>query len=348
MDACVKHAGSWMAFGTLKEVPRPAEGLLRHLPPAPPGRTGWPWTEQTPPEQARPLDITVVVPTFNQAGTLEETLRSVLLQNNPGLRLVVMDGGSSDGAAEVLKRYSPWLSAWQSEKDKGQSAAINAGLKVADTPWCTWLNGDDLYQPGALAAAAAVANAAAETDVLLVGACAIGPSFENADVHEVQSTEYAYLLRIWNWDFIPQPSSIFRTAAFWNLGGLNEALHYCMDLDLWLRLLRVGTARKIPFTLAFFRLVPGTKTTEFHVEMIEESLAVSRCYWGHAFRRAEYAEVRRERDEAVARMYLIRAAHDQGPRSVRARQWVREVARAPAILKSTVAYSAAARILRPY
>jgi cellulose synthase/poly-beta-1,6-N-acetylglucosamine synthase-like glycosyltransferase len=107
---------------------------LAELPPPPKGRTGWPWTV----ESSRSVEsgrhalprVTVVTPSFNQGQFIEETLRSVLLQGYPDIEYFVLDGGSNDNSVEVIQRYSPWLSFWVSERDRGQSAAINRGLRM--------------------------------------------------------------------------------------------------------------------------------------------------------------------------------------------------------------------------
>lgn len=133
---------------------------LPDLPPPPPGRTGWPWTEETPPlpdatPDGRPWPrITIVTPSFNQGGYLEETIRSVLLQGYPELEYIVMDGGSADGSVEVLRRYDRWLASWSSEPDEGQADALNKGFRRATGSVFAYLNSDDLYAPGALARAA--------------------------------------------------------------------------------------------------------------------------------------------------------------------------------------------------
>lgn len=116
---------------------------LRDLPPPPPGKTGWPWTEESEPLAAQMPDgrpwprITVVTPSFNQGQFLEATIRSVLLQRYPELEYFVLDGGSTDGSVDTIRRYAPWLSHWVSEPDGGQSAAINRGLERGSGVYAT-------------------------------------------------------------------------------------------------------------------------------------------------------------------------------------------------------------------
>src|SRR5579862_8034570 len=136
--------------------PFPPTGLLASLPPPPPGRTGWPWTVETSPPVAANAwpRITIVTPSYQQAAYVEETLRSVLLQNYPALEYIVIDGGSSDGSANLIERYASRLAYWHSQRDHGQADAINQGFDRATGEIVGWLNSDDFLLPGALFAVA--------------------------------------------------------------------------------------------------------------------------------------------------------------------------------------------------
>lgn len=120
---------------------------LSDLPEPPPGKSGWPWTEESlrvlerPPDRALPR-ITIVTPSFNQAEFIEETIRSILLQGYPDLEYFVLDGGSTDDSIDIIKKYSPWITYSVSEPDRGQSAAINRGLRMGSGSYATWINSD--------------------------------------------------------------------------------------------------------------------------------------------------------------------------------------------------------------
>src|SRR5215831_6523303 len=117
---------------------------LCELPPAPAGKSGWPWTEETSALADQNEDginwprISIVTPSYNQGQFLEETIRSVLLQNYSNLEYIVIDGGSSDNSAEIIRKYEPWLTHWVSEKDDGQSHAINKGFQRVTGDLVAW------------------------------------------------------------------------------------------------------------------------------------------------------------------------------------------------------------------
>src|SRR5438270_3751687 len=133
-----------MKFPTLAELPPPA------------GKTGWPWTEETPalpparPDGSAWPRISIVTPSYNQGEFIEETIRSVLLQGYPDLEYFVLDGGSTDASTGVIGKYERWLTWWLSERDAGQADAINNGLQKSSGELFNWINSDDALLPGAL------------------------------------------------------------------------------------------------------------------------------------------------------------------------------------------------------
>ena len=115
---------------------------------------GWPSvkpsTSQQELERLDPPRISIVTPSYNQGAFIEETIHSVLLQNYPNLEYIVMDAGSTDNTVEVIRRYADRITYWESEKDRGQSHAINKGIARSTGQIFNWINSDDLLMPGAL------------------------------------------------------------------------------------------------------------------------------------------------------------------------------------------------------
>jgi hypothetical protein len=151
----VRHKNNFVNKGlqlpllTVRYLPA---GLLQQLPEVI-GKMGWPWDIEVNSSVYRSHKkwpkITIVVPSYNQAKFLEEAIRSILLQNYPNLELIIMDGGSDDISRDILEKYSPWISYWQSEKDGGQGQAINMGFSIASGNYYGWLNSDDFYNKNA-------------------------------------------------------------------------------------------------------------------------------------------------------------------------------------------------------
>ncbi len=129
---------------------------LADLPTPPPGKSGWPWTVDTPslpetrPDGSPWPRISIVTPSYNQGQFIEETIRSVLLQGYPDLEYIIMDGGSTDESVDIIKKYAPWLAHWESARDKGQADAINKGFSRITGSRANWVNSDDVLLPGCL------------------------------------------------------------------------------------------------------------------------------------------------------------------------------------------------------
>lgn len=212
---------------------------LTDLPPPPPGRQGWPWTTTPTAILATPAGplprISIVTPSFNQGVFIEETIRSVLLQGYPNLEYIVIDGGSTDETLAVLEKYSPWITYWVSEKDRGQSHAINKGLVRASGEWFNWLNSDDCLAPGALFALAS----AAQIRPGIVAVSGVTANLRDGSVFSRYSAQVPskwpdtlFALRV------NQPGSLLHLPSLRSCGDIREDLRLVMDLDAWLRLAR--------------------------------------------------------------------------------------------------------------
>jgi glycosyltransferase involved in cell wall biosynthesis len=213
--------------------------------------------------------ISIVTPTYNQGQYIEETIQSVLNQNYPNLEYIIIDGGSTDGTVELIKKYEKHLKYWVSEPDKGQANAINKGLK-----WCTgeifnWLNSDDYLAPGALHA---IGKAFEDPKVAAVAGQTI--YFEDGNFQAPEQLANLEAKKLIRWDkgvvFI-QPGLWTRRTHFIDCMGVDEQFHYAFDWDLIIRYLYLFPEVKyISEELVFFRLHDASKTVssieKFHKE----------------------------------------------------------------------------------
>jgi len=219
---------------------------LSNLPPPPASKTGWPWTVETPqlpltmPDGLPWPRISIVTPSYNQGGFLEETIRSVLLQSYPNLEYLIIDGGSTDGSVDIIRKYAPWLAYWVSQPDQGQSEAINRGFKRASGTIYAWLNSDDTYLPSALETVAS--TKAGWILGKVEGVDVLGNMLE---VHEPQKYKHILFDLCFKTeackDFLTaQPGNFWAKSLWETVGPLNESYHYIMDEDWILRALALG------------------------------------------------------------------------------------------------------------
>jgi glycosyltransferase involved in cell wall biosynthesis len=236
---------------------------MAELPAAPSGRTGWPWTEETDPAvYERRADwprISIVTPSFNQAPFLEETIRSVLLQNYPNLQYLVIDGGSTDGSVEIIQKYAPWIDYWVSELDRGQSHAINKGLEHCDGEWFNWLNSDDYLVRGALSSMALAVVSSRGAIVIVGELLELG-----VDSRETTAPDFATdkgLVESLVNHRLRQPAMFYRRAA---VECIDENLHLAMDFALWAKLIAskgMQVVTRTPQPVAVFRHHQASKTS---------------------------------------------------------------------------------------
>jgi glycosyltransferase involved in cell wall biosynthesis len=253
---------------------------LAALPPAPAGRSGWPWTEvphaeETTSDPASWPRITVVTPSFNQGRYLEETIRSVLLQGYPNLEYMVVDGGSSDESVDVIRAYEDRLAWWVSEKDRGQSHAINKGLARATGDVLAYLNSDDLYEPGALRACARAFRPGVDW---VAGKVLCWE--EGQDPWPFPELPGRGVTRWLLGCPISQPGALWSARLQQEAGPFREDLHYTMDYEFWLRLRLALRARPVHLSrvVARYRMHPDSKSVAHQRAMGEEIAALVRSY----------------------------------------------------------------------
>lgn len=217
--------------------------------------------------------ITVITANYNQGSYIETCINSVLQQNYTNLEYIIFDGGSSDQSVDIIKKYSEKLSYWVSEKDQGQTHAINKGLTMATGEIITWLNADDYFLPGALQKAAD--NFKRTNFDFYLGNCIFVDENGNKLNEQFKST------LIDNKIFIPgdhrcrvhQPSSFFSKKIIQLTGLLDTKLHYAMDVDFWMKIMaNNGIIIYEDVDLTFFRRHDESKSSKGNLPFIKETL----------------------------------------------------------------------------
>lgn len=242
------------------------------LPPPPAAQAGWPWQSGAAPAIRKPADgwprLTVVTPSYNQAPYLERTIRSVLLQGYPNLEYIVIDGASTDGSVEIIRKYERWITFWVSEPDHGQAGAINKGLKRATGDWLAWQNSDDIFYPGAFAAVAMRSLSRPAAD-LIIGNINLIDEDDRVltDLRFVRPTFKALLA---------EGMVLTNQAAFWRrsvhepIGWLKEEMVCAFDFEWFLRVLEQRRADHIDRVLGGFRIHRQAKSTVISARCQEE------------------------------------------------------------------------------
>ena len=260
------------------------QGLLYELPKPENIREGWPWTEESVVETA-PADrnlpkISIITPSYNQGEFLEETIRSVLLQNYPNLEYIIIDGGSTDNSVEIIRKYEKWLTFWKSEPDKGQSDAINQGFDKATGLYGNWINSDDYLTKNALWNFSQIIGGY-PSETLFIGYSQYtdkeGTKLWHKKGQIKTIEELLDLKNFWRKNTtIAQQSVMFNIDTFKKAGGLNENNHYSMDFELWGDLLILGNKIEyIEFPIGVFRKYDGQKIS-FHIKATKSLVSATK------------------------------------------------------------------------
>jgi len=253
--------------------------------------------------------VSIVTPSYNQGQFLEETIRSVLLQGYPDLEYIIIDGGSTDERLDIIKKYEPWLSGWVSESDRGQSHAINKGLKRSTGEFWAWLNSDDIYMPGTIFRSVKALQENSKVAVVYGDGLWINEDSIPIHVYRSGPLDARSLLTGDSGHGIPQATAFMRREAVESVGGLNEKLNMAMDYDLWIKLSFHYDLQYLPGSpFAGIHSHAHMKTRNNQLEAYIEDLQVLRenlkdplCPHGvSSFRNLEYISGKL----GVARLYL--------------------------------------------
>ncbi|MGQ9864907.1 MAG: glycosyltransferase family 2 protein [Pseudanabaenaceae cyanobacterium] len=258
-------------------VVHPLQALqVDELPSPPPGKVGWPWTESSSILPATMTDgspwprISIVTPSYNQGQFIEETIRSVLLQGYPNLEYIIIDGGSTDNSVEIIEKYSLWLDYWVSERDNGQSHAINKGLARCTGIWFTWVNSDDFLELDTLSLVAMLGK---DHDVVAGSVRNFGAGFPDKLITNRNLKAENLILSKENSTY-HQPAIWLKPKLIKECGGIDEKFQYAFDWDLMIRYLTLNP--RVQYTdrlLCHFRLHNHSKTVSqqamFHFEDLQ-------------------------------------------------------------------------------
>jgi glycosyltransferase involved in cell wall biosynthesis len=216
--------------------------------------------------------ITIVTPSFNQAAFLERTILSVLGQGYPNLEYFIVDGGSTDGSVDIIRKYSDQVAWWVSEPDGGQTEAINKGLRRATGDWVAWQNSDDIYYPGAFHDMVAAASRRPKAELIVADMMLI-------DEYDRPLRDIRYVTPSYN-AMRAEGMLIANQAAFWRrglqekVGLLDETFDYSFDYEWFLRLLLYTESVHVSKIWGAFRLHGDTKTSTQAQLFQEENLRI--------------------------------------------------------------------------
>jgi glycosyltransferase involved in cell wall biosynthesis len=203
--------------------------------------------------------VSIITPSFNQGRFLEQTMRSVLEQDYPRIEYIIIDGGSSDNSVAIIEKYGTKLSYWISERDKGQTDALNKGFSKAHGDILAWVNSDDAYTPGAVSSAVAYLQEHPEIGMVYGDLDFIDENERVIGRFNAAQTDLARLRR--GFVHIPQPAAFFRAEHWRKVAPLDPSFYFAMDYDLWVRLAKVTQLKYLPGApWAKFRLHSDAKT----------------------------------------------------------------------------------------
>ena len=205
--------------------------------------------------------ISVITPSYNQKDFLERTILSVLEQNYPNLELIIIDGGSTDGSVQIIKKYEKYIKYWVSENDLGQTNAINKGLKIATGEWVCWQNSDDVFLHGCFKELAKIINDAPELN-LIFGNLKLIDQNDNF-IRNIKYVQPNFNSIFHEGMVISNQCAFWRASVHQQIGYLNENYSYAFDFEWFLRLSKLEKIKHVNTFWGAFRIQPNAKTVVY-------------------------------------------------------------------------------------
>lgn len=215
--------------------------------------------------------VSIITPSYNQADYLEETIRSVLVQDYPRIEYLVVDGGSTDKSVDIIRKYADRIAWWMSEPDMGQAEALNKGMSRAKGEFVAWLNSDDIYRPGAIRHAVAVLQSNPELGMVYSKLDSID---RTGELFNTISYGQYDLLDLLSFRIIGQPTVFMRREVLRRAGPLDTSYHYLLDHHLWLRMVQIAPIKYVPEIWAAARHHPATKNAAQAIRFGEEAFRI--------------------------------------------------------------------------
>jgi glycosyltransferase involved in cell wall biosynthesis len=218
--------------------------------------------------------VSIVTPSFNQAAYLEETIQSVLDQTYKDVEYIIIDGGSTDGSQEIIRKYENKLKYWQSKKDKGFADAINQGWVRASGEFLAYLNSDDLLEKDAAKKAVQAFQDSPDMDIVYGDTAMIDGTGKPLRVFQSEPFDLRAVFKTW-FDPIRQPSAFIRKSVKDEFGGMDESFQFCVDFEYWIRIAG-GGARFLyaPDVLSKSREHADAKSTRHQDVQAEELIRI--------------------------------------------------------------------------
>lgn len=237
--------------------------------------------------------VSIVTPSYNQAKYLEQTIQSVLQQDYPRIEYIVMDGASSDGSVEIIKKYAGQLTYWESQQDMGQADAINKGFARATGDIVAWLNSDDYYLPGIISKAVQVFEENPDVVLIYGNMLAVDENGATFNTLTYRPLTFEDLLCF---HIIGQPAVFMRRSALQKTKGLDPTFHFLLDHLLWIQIAKQGKILHVDQTWSAAR---------YHAEA--KNVAKAAEFGREAFRILE--TIAQDKDLAATLLRIDRRAH---------------------------------------